>query len=484
MNTKVAVTNTYKSKDNIIFLADHKDIEWTASLFNESEISFIKLAVRKELSYITIAQQERLVFIQFLKENGTESISREDARIAGNDLLSQLSNYKIGSVTVINQRVANRTLDFVEGMVLGNYQFLKYFNDKTDKTNSLREIKILSESANRAVVNDLKIVLEATCKARDLVNEPHSFLNAVQLSKEIKNLGKSHNFSVTVYDKKKIESLKMGGVLAVNLGSEIPPRFNIMEWKPKGFKNKKPIVLVGKGIVYDTGGLSLKPTANSMDFMKSDMGGAATVVGTMMAVAKAKLPLHVIALIPSTDNRPGKNAYAPGDVITMYSGTTVEVLNTDAEGRLVLGDALHFAKKYKPELVIDFATLTGSAARAVGKEGVCYMGNADQSVKTQIEKSGHKVYERPVELPLWREYGEQLKSNIADLKNIGGPTAGMITAGKFLEHFTDYPWLHFDVAGAAYLKSADNYRPREGTGVGVRLMFDFLKNYRKPESVK
>jgi len=368
-------------------------------------------------------------------------------------------------------------LDYLEGMVLGNYQFLKYFSDKSEKRNPLSTIKVHSKAAPRAAVNEMKAVLEATCKARDLVNEPLSYLTAPQFSKEIQAQGKACGFSVKVFDKKKIQSLKMGGILSVNLGSEIPPRFNILEWKPKGAKNKKPIVLVGKGIVYDTGGLSLKPTADSMDFMKCDMGGAATVVGSFIALSKAKLPLHVIGLIPSTDNRPGLNAYVPGDVITMYDGSTVEVLNTDAEGRLVLADALHYAKQYKPELVLDFATLTGSASRAIGKDGICYMGNADQKIKNQIEASSHAVYERTVHFPMWREYGDQIKSNIADIKNLGGSSAGMITAGKFLEHFTDYPWLHFDVAGSAYLKHADGYRTKEGTGSGVRLTFDFLKNY-------
>ncbi len=477
MNTKLTVTRTLKKKDNLIFLADHKDIEWAHSFFNESEISFIQNAVRNEITYLTFPKDGRLVFVQFLKENGTESISREDVRIAGNELLSTLSNYQIKSVVVINKRSINRTLDFVEGMVLGNYQFLKYFNDKADKANSLVEVKVDGDSTTTAAMKNLKSVINATCKARDLVNEPQSYLTAPQLSAEIKALGKTHGFKVTVYDKKKITSMKMGGLLAVNMGSELPPTFNILEWKPAKAKNKQPIILVGKGVVYDTGGLSLKPTANSMDFMKADMGGAATVIGTMMAAADSKLPFHLIGLIPATDNRPGKNAYAPGDVITMYSGSTVEVLNTDAEGRMILADALHFAKRYKPELVLDFATLTGAAARAFGKEAISFMGNAERKIKDKVLESGMAVYERLVELPLWREYGEQMKSNIADLKNIGGPTAGMITAGKFLEHFTGYPWLHFDLAGSAYLKQADNYRTKEGTGAGVRLMFDFLNNY-------
>lgn len=477
MNTKVTVSEAFNSKDDLIILADCKDFNWTSSFLSDVETTFLKDAAKREVSCVFLPREKNAIIVQFLKENGTDSTSREDARIAGNEVLTLLSQYKMKSVTMVNKRLINRTLDFLEGMVLGNYQFLKYFNDKSEKANTLESIKVDKTAASKAEVEQLKNVLQATCKARDLVNEPHSFLSAEQLSKEIQAAGKACGFSVTVFDKKKIESLKMGGIIAVNLGSENPPRFNILEWKPAKAKNKKPIILVGKGIVYDTGGLSLKPTANSMDFMKSDMGGAATVVGTMMAVATNNLPLHVIALIPSTDNRPGKNAYVPGDVITMYDGSSVEVLNTDAEGRLVLADALHYAKKYKPELVIDFATLTGSAARAVGPEAVCYMGTANKGLKNNVEKSGFAVYERLVEFPLWREYGDQLKSNIADLKNLGGPSAGMITAGKFLEHFTDYPWLHFDIAGAAFLKTADGYRTKDGTGVGVRLMFDFLKNY-------
>ena len=268
----------------------------------------------------------------------------------------------------------------------------------------------------------------------------------------------------------------MGGLLAVNRGSQLPPTFTIMEWKPEGHKNTKPVVLVGKGVVYDTGGLSLKPTPNSMDFMKSDMGGAAAVIGAIYAAAKAKLPLHIVGLIPATDNRPGEDAYVPGDVVKMHSGLNVEVLNTDAEGRMILADALSYAKKYDPELVIDLATLTGAAARAVGPQGVVYMGTADEDTKFKIEGSSYHVHERLIELPLWEEYDEMIKSDIADINNVGGPAAGAITAGMFLKHFVSYPWLHIDIASMAWMDRNDGYRLKNGTGVGVRLLFDFLKN--------
>ncbi len=477
MNTKVSVVRSYKSKDNLVILADYDDFSWTSKFLSQVEIAFLRKAAHREVSDVFFPQENRSLIVQFAHHNAPENEDRENARMAGCDILTTLSHYKLERVTLLNRSRVNRTAEYLEGMLLGNYQFLKYFKDKVSKANPLQHIQVDQESLPRKVLQELLAVVVSTCTARDLVNEPQSYLSATKLSEEIKSSGKKAGFSVKVLDKKKIQQLKMGGLLAVNLGSKHPPTFSILEWKPKKAKNKKPIVLVGKGVVYDTGGVSLKPTANSMDMMKSDMAGAATVIGTMMAISMAKLPIHLIALVPSTDNRPGHDAYVPGDVIKMHSGSTVEVLNTDAEGRLILADALHYAKKYKPELVMDFATLTGSAARAVGPEAICYMGKADRGIKSQMEASGHAVYERLIEFPLWKEYGEYLKSNIADLKNLGGASSGMITAGKFLEHFTDYPWLHFDIAGSAYLKASDSYRSKEGTGVGVRLLFDFLKKY-------
>jgi len=196
----------------------------------------------------------------------------------------------------------------------------------------------------------------------------------------------------------------------------------------------------------------------------------------MYAIAKEKLPLYVIALVPATDNRPGGNAYTPGDVITMHSGLTVEVLNTDAEGRMVLADALSYAQKYNPELVIDIATLTGAALAAIGKYGTVAMGTADEATKNKLKESGNNVYERLVEMPFWEEYGELIKSSVAEIKNTGGAYAGAITAGKFLAHFINYPWMHLDIAGPAFITTADPYKPLGGTGVGVRLFFDFFKN--------
>jgi leucyl aminopeptidase len=212
--------------------------------------------------------------------------------------------------------------------------------------------------------------------------------------------------------------------------------------------------------------------------MKCDMAGAACVGATMWAIAKAKLNVHVIGIVPATDNRINGSAYVAGDVITMYSGKTVEVLNTDAEGRLILGDALAYAEKFEPGLVMDFATLTGAAMVAIGPHGIVSMGTAGAATKKSLEQSGLRVHERLAEFPFWDEYGEEIVSTVADIKNLGGGYAGAITAGKFLAHFVKAPWVHFDIAGPAFITAKDAYRTKGGTGVGVRLMIDFLSGYK------
>jgi leucyl aminopeptidase len=366
-------------------------------------------------------------------------------------------------------------LALAEGCILSSYQFRKYQTDKEKKQDPI-SINFEPTDINENQLIELATTIEAVFLARDLINEPASHLNAVKLAGKFELMGKDAGFSVEIFDKKKVEDLKMGGLLAVNLGSIDPPTFSVLEWKPDNVQNSRPIVLVGKGVVYDTGGLSLKPTKDSMDYMKCDMAGGAVVAAVMYFVAKCKLPIHVVALIPSTDNRPDGNAYAPGDVITMHSGHTVEVLNTDAEGRLLLADALSFATKYDPSLVIDVATLTGSAAMAIGQYGIVGMGTSGESIFSLLKTAGENVYERIVEFPLWEEYGESIKSDIADMKNIGAKEAGAISAGKFLEKFVKYPWIHLDIAGPAFINSPDSYRTKGGTGAGVRLLTDFLKN--------
>ncbi len=467
-----------QNNDNII-LVGNKTSDFSAYLKSNEEKSYLKTRFEKDKNQVSLNQYSRQVFIQLIekKENFTISRKLEELRKAAVHLGKSINKSGMTTVTIIPVEAENaEVLALAEGLILSNYQFLKYFSEKETKKNSLEEIQILSDQISESEIQELSDLCEAVYHARDLVNEPLSYLTAVQLSKEIEKLGEEAGFSVEVLNKKKIESLKMGGLLAVNKGSIDPPTFNILEYKPSNARNSKPYVLVGKGIVYDTGGLSLKPTTDSMDYMKCDMAGAAAVAGSFYAIARAGLDIHIIGLIPATDNRPDGNAYVPGDVIKMYDGTTVEVLNTDAEGRMVLADALSWAKQYQPELVIDLATLTGSAHAAIGTQGMVGMGNAPRKVMDRLIESSYASYERIAEFPFWDEYAEEMKSDIADLKNIGGRLAGSITAGKFLEHFTNYPYIHLDIAGPSFNKKPDSYRGKGGSGVGVRLLFDFFKH--------
>ncbi len=407
----------------------------------------------------------------FVKEN--EDL--EKMRVAGFNVRQKLDKKTTGITIAGNGETA---LALAEGLALSNYQFLKYFKDADEREYALEHIYMMG-NITEADIDRMNNVIRAVFWARDMVNEPNSYLNALQLAKEIQEIGDEAQMKVEVFYKSQIEALRMGGLLAVNKGSVQPPTFTAVEYKPANPINEKPIVLVGKGVVYDTGGLSLKPTPNSMDLMKSDMGGAAMMAGTIYAAALNKLNIHIIALIPATDNRPGGDAYAPGDIVTMMDGTTVEVLNTDAEGRMILADAISYATKYNPELIINAATLTGAALIAAGSRAACMMSNADESIDQALHKAGNKVYERMVQLPLWEDYKEQLKSTCADLKNIGGRMAGTITAGKFLEHFAKAPFVHIDIAGPAFNETTENYKGLGGTGTGIRMLHEFFLNYKK-----
>ena len=441
-----------------------------------AETGYVENRVKEGETLVAVNQFNRWLFIQLIPKKFTGARLLEELRKAASVLHKTIHASKIAKLAVVYNGTQKEYLQaFAEGLALSNYQFLKYFTKAKDKKFALREIALVCGNLSEQETDEMNNLLSAVYRTRDLVNEPNSYLTATRLSREIQAMGKEAGFSVEVLEKGRIESLKMGGLLAVNKGSVEPPTFTILEWKPAKSVNKKPIVLVGKGVVYDTGGLSLKPTQDSMDYMKCDMSGAAAVAGAFFAVAKNKLPVHLVGLIPATDNRPSGNAYAPGDVITMFDGTTVEMLNADAEGRMILADALGYAKRYKPALAITIATLTGAAARAIGKMGMVCMGNAGVQTMDKLKKSGEQVYERLAEFPFWDEYAEMIKSDIADIQNVGGSDAGAITAGKFLEHFTDYPFIHLDIAGVAFLKKGDSYRGKGGTGTGVRLFYYFIK---------
>lgn len=472
---KVAKTHLLNQSTITVF---HIDQLSKLSSLDKQQISFLKKEVEvHKKEFVPMHEFNELHFYVPAKRESPTPESLEKLRVVGSKIQEELNKMKCSDVLISNETSDTEFIFAIaEGIALSNYQFLKYFKNKNERKNSLTKIHLLDKKLKQEDADQFSNIVDATLLARTLINEPLSYLTASKFSEEMQKASKQvEKLTVKVLKKIDIEKLKMGGLLAVNRGSMDPPTFNILEYKPLNAKNKKPIVLVGKGVVFDTGGLSLKPTPGSMDEMKCDMSGAAAVVGAMQAIAANELPVFAIGLIPATDNRPGMNAVVPQDIITIMDGTTVEVLNTDAEGRLILADALVYAQRFEPDLVIDLATLTGAAVRAVGTYASAIMGTADQKTMDGLAESGMQVWERTMQFPLWKDYGEEMKSDVADLKNLGGGNAGHISAGKFLEHFTDYPWIHIDIAGPAFIGSNDSYRTKGGTGVGVRLLYDFIK---------
>lgn len=315
--------------------------------------------------------------------------------------------------------------------------------------------------------------MEGTYFTRDLGNQPANVCTPSYLAKQAEKLAKHEAISVTVLKKKDIEALKMGALLGVAQGSNEEPRFIIVEYKPKKVCNKKPIVLVGKGVTFDAGGISLKPAAN-MDLMKYDMGGAATVLGTLKAISSLDLPVHVVGLLPATENLPDGKAVKPGDIVTSMSGKTIEIMNTDAEGRLILCDALTYAEKFKPEAVVDMATLTGAVVVALGSPRAGLMGN-DAELQEALFQAGEEAADKVWKLPLDEEYLEMMKSPFADLWNSSGVReAGSLTAGAFLSEFAqNYKWAHLDIAGVAWRASGAN---KGGTGRPLGLLLQYFYN--------
>lgn len=389
------------------------------------------------------------------------------------------------AVPVSSFEVETTNQCLVEGFVLKSYRFLRYKSREDDPYSGPGRLVLRTpdqDKSGRRGAERGKILADAVITARNLVNlSPHDKTPTL-FARAIEKSAKKHGYSVSVWDKALIDEEGMRGLMAVNRGSVEPPTFSVLEWHPDQPQNAHPIVLIGKGVTFDTGGLSLKPTENSMEFMKSDMAGAAAVIGAMEAIARLDIPLYVVGLIPATDNRPGVDAYVPGEVVRMHSGKTVEVLNTDAEGRMILADALSYARTFNPELVIDLATLTGAAVVALGNFCAAVMTSENEGATKRLKSmqaAGDRSGDRVHPLPMFDEYAKLIESSVADIKNVGGRGAGSITAAKFLEEFVDYPWVHLDIAGPAFLREARNYRSKGGTGFGVRLLVEFLRAHSR-----
>ncbi len=361
-----------------------------------------------------------------------------------------------------------------EGSVLGAYQYIKYRTVDRHRIKVISQVTLVGNSVD-ADVKKGAILGECTNLVRDLVNEPASNLKPADLADEAKKLEKL-GVKVTVYDKKAIEKIGLTALLAVNRGSVNEPRFVIMEYNGGG---KKKIALVGKGITFDSGGLDIKP-ADGMVTMKEDMAGAATVLATVRAAALLKSKVHVVGVFAATENMLGMDAYKPGDIVKAYNGKTIEIGNTDAEGRVILSDALAYTEKnLKPDAMIDIATLTGAVRVALGNACAGIMGRDDKLIGSLI-KSGTETGERLWQLPFWAEYHELVKSDIADVFNMSTVPrmAGSIVGGVFLSNFVEKtPWAHIDIAGVSWADSDDAYIRKGGTGFGVRLLFHALENW-------
>jgi len=368
-----------------------------------------------------------------------------------------------------------------EGAVLGQYQYTAYKTVGRDDLKEMRHLEIVAEPKDYSKILDeikkTKIITAAVYYARNLVTAPANEMTPSTMADHARKIAKRKNVSCRVLDKGKLKALGMNALLGVASGSHQPPKFIVLEYAG-GKKGDAPVALVGKGLTFDSGGISIKP-AEKMDEMKTDMSGGAAVMATIMAAADLMLPVNLVGLIPATENMPGGSALKPGDILKSYSGQTIEVLNTDAEGRLILADALSYATKYKPAAIIDIATLTGACVVALGEDVIGMLGTDDQ-LKKEINQAAKTSGELVWELPLWDSYSELIKSDIADYKNSSGRAAGTITAAAFLSKFVNgCPWLHLDIAGPAWTTKDKAYIPKGASGVTVRLLIEYLQNRLK-----
>jgi leucyl aminopeptidase len=391
----------------------------------------------------------------------------------------------VGKVGVSLLHITRRALDeaeaaeaVAEAFVMGSYQNIHYQTKDLDKFKKIEELVVFSHEDDtgklEAGLSSGAVIGEAVNLCRTLAWRPGNYITPTRLAEEAKRL-EELGVKTTVFDREEAEKVGLGSFLAVARGTEEPPKFIIIEYGAG--KKGDTVALIGKGITFDSGGISLKP-GRGMEAMKGDMTGGAVVIAAMEAVARLGVDLHVVGIVPATDNMPSGKALHPGDVVTTYSGQTFEVISTDAEGRMIMNDALTYAaKNYKPAAMFDFATLTGSISVALGEHAIGYFAN-DDSVAERLEKASESSGERVWRMPLWEVYDQQLKSTVADFKNTGGRPGGAITAARFLSKFVmDVPWAHLDIAGVDEQKSDKGYNPKGSKGPAVRLILDVIRNW-------
>jgi len=439
-------------------------IVYARGAITAKRIALVGLGKRKELNLEKI----RSAFAAVMQHLRGLNI-KEAATIMDFDLLPDQKKRFIAAV--------------VEGARLGLYQYTPYKTVGCDEIKEMRQLAIVADPGEYSVlVDEIKkasIITDAVCFARDLISAPANEMTPSILAEHAAVVAKRKNVRYHLLDKGKMKTLGMNALLGVASGSHQPPKLIILEYYG-GKKGDAPLALVGKGLTFDSGGISLKP-AEKMDEMKTDMSGGAAVIAVIRAAADLRLPVNLVGLVPATENMSGGGALKPGDILKSYSGRTIEVLNTDAEGRLILADALTYACKYKPAGIIDIATLTGACVVALGEDVIGMLGT-DEKAKEEIYRAAQTTGELVWELPLWDNYSEMIKSDIADYKNSAGRMAGAITAAAFLSKFVDdLPWVHLDIAGPSWTTKGKAYIPKGASGVTVRLLLEYLQNRCKKE---
>jgi leucyl aminopeptidase len=442
----------------------------------------------KSLLTLLPADNNNVINILLLGLGKTGELDFDKIRQLGGILSLRARELDYSRVTVTDFYGSSSSGNFeslLEGMLLSLYEFNKFKNDPDKNSNYYNEYDVTvlndkgySQQYEKIIDSTLKVA-ESVFYARDLSNSPPNIVNPEQLAKAALALegDGSGKVKVKVLDTDQLHDLGLNGIIAVGKGSNSPPKLIVMEYR-NGDSKEKPILLVGKGVTFDTGGISIKPS-DKMDEMKFDKSGGCTVIGIMKALGLLGIPVNVVGIVPAVENMPSSSSYRPGDIIKMYNGKTVEVLNTDAEGRIILADALSYGvKNYSPKCIVDFATLTGACIIALGTNVAGIMGNNNDLINKIVQLSsntGEKIWQ----LPLYNEFFELIKSNVATIKNIGGRTGGTITAAAFLSHFVDdTPWAHIDIAGTAWTQDGTinkSYNPKGSTGFGVRTIVKLLE---------
>lgn len=426
---------------------------------------------------------ERVLLLGLGKERG---ISLSGLRQAASSATRQLAEKQVGSfllalpqVAVKKSGLAERTQAVAEGVLLADYRYDRYLSTKKPgQPVALEKVGLLIAAEEgvreaQAGLADAEAICAGVCFARDLVNDPGNRKSPEYLAMEAVRMAEGAGIDCRLLKREQLEKQGFGALLGVAQGSGRDPYLIVLEYRG-GNGEQKPIALVGKGVVFDAGGISLKP-ADKMDEMKMDMAGGAAVLGAMFSAAQLRLPVNLVAVVPAVENLPSGTAIRPGDILTSLSGKTIEVLNTDAEGRLILADALTYVGRYQPRVVIDLATLTGACIIALGNHAAAVLGNHDGLIR-QLLRAGERSGEKFWQLPLWDDYAAQIKSDFADMKNIGGRAAGTITAAAFLQQFADeYTWAHLDIAGMAWEEKGRPGQPKGGTGFGVRALIEYLR---------